>query len=219
MQSEFYARKTLVNYVTPVQQAPAEYQEMHGRRYFDCAPMRCKISVEACADNHRRGRCLPCLECPAGRKHAQIAGKTQCRDGSSTNDAKGLRDCIGRPCVRCGEHHNVRLMAASFCACCWNRTLEVIAGRNRKGHWPSLTVKKLRRVEALIEATPGQLTTFLAAKFAHTKVMQWTRVDAGSVLLEAVLASRDELQSILDRILPGSTIADYTEAAISPPQS
>ncbi len=219
MQAEFYVRKSLVNHESPIQQPPAIYEELYGRRYFDCAPMRCKLSVESCADNHRRGLCLPCLECPAGRSHAQTIGDAQRRAVGSTDDTKGLRDCIGRPCVRCGNHHNGRMMAASFCARCWNRALEVIAGRNRKGHWPAITAQKLRRVEALIEAEPEQLAAFLATKFAQTKVMRWTAVDAGGVLLEAVMASRGELQAVLDRILPSASIADYSETAFTPPQT
>lgn len=216
MPAEFYARKSLVSHESPVQQAPAEYQEMYGRRYFECRPLLCKLSVESCGDNFVRGRCLPCLECDVGRQHAASSISND-RLPSDKDDRRNLRASLGVACVRCGEHHTGRLMAASFCVRCWNRSLEIVAGKNRKGAWPKQTAAKLRRVEALIEADPKQLATFLSGKFCQTRVMRWTRVDAGGVLLEGILASLPELQALLGRVLPGATVADFTEAAIQPP--
>lgn len=216
MQAELYARKSLVSYESPIQQPTSNYETIHGRRYFECQPLRCKLSVESCGDNFARGRCLPCLDCAVGRQHAATVTSKD-RPQSNKNDYLNLRASIGVPCIRCGEHHTGRLMAASFCVRCWNRSLELLTGRNCKGNWPSQTAKKLRHVEALIEADPKQLAIFLSGKFCQTRVLRWTRIDAGGVLLEGILSSLSELQALLSRILPGATVADFTEAAILPP--
>lgn len=108
-------------------------------------------------------------------------------------------------------------MAESFCPKCWNRCLELISGRNSKGHWPKEAAKKLRRIEALIVADADLLAEFLGGKFSSTKVLRWTSIDVGAVLLEGIAGSRLEIGAMLARILPDAEVVDFTERAIEPP--
>lgn len=108
-------------------------------------------------------------------------------------------------------------MAESFCPKCWNRALEVISGRNSKGHWPKEAAKKLRRIEALIVADADEMGEFLGGKFSSTKVLKWEPISAGAALLTGIAAGRQELEKMLARVLPDSEVADYTERAIEPP--
>lgn len=108
-------------------------------------------------------------------------------------------------------------MADSFCPKCWNRCLELISGRNSKGHWPKEAAKKLRLVEALIVAEADELGEFLGGKFSSTKVLKWEPISAGATLLTGIAAGRQEVEAMLARILPDAEVVDFTERAIEPP--
>lgn len=217
MPAEFYARKTLVNHEFVIQQPPVEYREMYGRKYFDCQPMRATLSIESCADNHRRGLNLACLHCPAGAKHATTAPDGIYQAADQGSDARGLRQSMGRSCIRCNEQQAGRLMAQSFCTPCWNRALECVTGKNSKGSWPAMAAAKLRRIEAIVVTDAEALAEFLRRKFASSKVMRWTVIEPGAALLEGIAASKAEVQLMLDRTMPDATIEDFTERAIVPP--
>lgn len=217
MPAEYYARKTLVNHEFITQPIPETYELLYGRRYFQCSPMRCKLSVEACADNHRRGLNLACLSCAAGAKHAQTAADGIYQASDQGSDARGLRQSMGRSCIRCNEQQAGRLMAESYCPACWNRSLEVIAGRNSKGTFPVLAAAKLRRIEAIVVADAEALAEFLRRKFVSSKVLKWELIDSGAALLTGVAAGREELRQMLNRTMPDAEIADFTERAIVPP--
>lgn len=214
---ELYARKSLSKHEFVIQKIPEAYELLYGRQYFQCAPMRCKLSVEACADNHRRGLNLACLTCPAGATHAETAPDGLYQSADQSDDARGLRSSMGRSCIRCGEQQAGRLMAESFCPACWNRSLEVIAGKNSKGSWPVMAAAKLRRIEAIVVADAEVLAEFLRSKFSQTKVLKWELVEPGAALLTGVLASRGELETMLGRVLPDATVEDFSERAILPP--
>lgn len=64
-----YARP-LVRAKSVTQAVPGVYRELFGKQYFDCAPLRATLSVNACGDNFLRGRCLECLDCRTGKHHA-----------------------------------------------------------------------------------------------------------------------------------------------------
>lgn len=189
---------------------------MYGRQYFDCAPMRCKLSVESCADSHRRGLNLSCLDCSAGEKHVATAGDAY-RGAKQGNDVRSLRASLGQTCIRCGTSHN-RLISESLCVACYNRSTEVARGRNSKGGWPGQAAAKLRRAEALIVCDdPIELGEYLNSKSSQSKTMEWTRIDRDSALLESILTGRAELEAMLSRILPSASIVDFTERAIERP--
>lgn len=216
MSEIFFARKSLASYESPIQQPPSCYESIYGLQLFECKPLRAKINTTACADNHRRGLNLSCLTCPAGRLHATMAPACPYPGAKQGDDVRSLRSSRSRTCIRCGERSVGRLMSESYCPACWNRSLEIARGTNSKGAWPRLAASKLRRVEAMITAAPAELAKFLSGKFSSTKVMQWEPISAGAALLIGIAASRQELESMLRRILPSAEIADFTEAVIEP---
>ncbi len=100
-----------------------------GMKHFTCERMRATLSVQACADNWRRGHYegdlsrQPCKGCEIGAMHAGEAGASQ-------SPLLNTRIC-GR-CHRTG----MRLIHKHLCVSCYNRQREVLVGKNAKGSSP-----------------------------------------------------------------------------------
>lgn len=121
--------------------------------------------------------------------------------------------------MHCGEHFSGRLMLESLCTACWNRRLEITAGRNGKGRWPKVAAAGLRRVEAIIAADQDELREFMDDRHRQTKVAQWHLIDEANVLLVGIFASRSELEGVLARLLPSGCVVAFNEAPITPPKT
>ena len=100
-----------------------------GMQHFSCERMRATLSVQACADNWRRGhydgdlsRQL-CKGCEIGAMHAGEAGASRSPLLST------------RICGRC-HSTGMRLIHKHLCVSCYNRDREVRLGRNAKGSPP-----------------------------------------------------------------------------------
>lgn len=213
----FFARKSLASHETPTQQPPERYEVLYNRQYFSCLPLRAKLSVEACVANHRGGLCLPCLACPAGIKHATAIPNAGSVGKANSADSRSLRGCLGRACLRCGEHHATRLVAGCFCTPCHNRALEVARGQNAKGTWPALAASKLRRIYAVINHdNVEELDEFLASGVGQSKALKIERLESGAIWIEGYLSSREELTTMFERILPGAQVAQYEAKQIHP---
>lgn len=103
-------------------------EELPGKRFFRCDPMRANLSTDACASMWRgaNGGSEPreaCLRCHVGALHA----------GASDANLSPLH--LGLICARC---HNPaqRLIGKMVCVSCKNREYEYLRGRNAKGTTP-----------------------------------------------------------------------------------
>ncbi len=95
-----------------------------GVEYFRCDRLSAEFSTESCAKRWRASQakeCLgmPCYRCPIGAAHAGKPAK-----------AKPPSDC-----VRCGKWAG-KLVRGLLCVPCYNRQLEVLRGRDRRGRSP-----------------------------------------------------------------------------------
>lgn len=117
-------------------------------QYFFCPEYRVTLNTEACAARHREAQAnarwlekghklFECVTCPIGHAHA-----------GAENPMQPNRDTH---CVRCGCGFQ-RLIDASLCISCYNRQREVVAGRNSKGSFPSVTGSQLFWARSIIRA-------------------------------------------------------------------
>lgn len=192
-----------------------DYREIYGKVYFDCPELKATLAVDACAKNFTTGHALACLKCPIGRKHAAGASMERCGSWGEDGRMFSLAECIATKCIRCGGAATKPIMGA-YCVSCWNRTLEVVRGRNCKGAWPKLTASKMRRVSALVEVTPKVWEKFLRKESARTKAMIFESCGKGSIFVSGVIGEGGEFGRLLDVILPGSQVRDIEFEPVLP---
>lgn len=187
--------------------SPIVFREIvPGFSVFDCLPLRASLSRSACADNYLVGRCMPCLNCPVGRRHANGARPKAAKRGLLDDDCLiGLRDALAKRCVRCGGQVT-RLIARGLCPSCSNRQGEVLKGRNAKGAFPIVAAGNLRWVALLILADDTLERAFYPQgnPLGANGLPVFEVIDSGSWLVRAVATGADELRRSLERV------ADFT---------
>lgn len=121
--------------VVPVLYQGIEYFEMAdllpGVRHFMCTKLKSTLSVESCADRYRKAnadapesdRYFTCRNCPIGAAHG---GHT----APNTHKFRGMTIC-----GRC-HRGSTRLIGRHLCISCYNRSRELVLGRNAKGTAP-----------------------------------------------------------------------------------
>ena len=176
---------------------------------FDCTALRATLSPSSCAANWRAGRDgSACRGCRIGATHAGLP------------DAPPPPTC-STICCRCGRGVT-RVIGGCLCVSCFNRARECIRQENRKGLFPWRTGDILRKVVAAVRvenANSALATVFaskpsLAGKTWSSSLNQdhkpgtpcLTRCDAEHVWLEAVVSGANELDRIIERLLPGGVI-------------
>jgi hypothetical protein len=117
-----------------------------------------------------------------------------------------------------------RLIGGIFCPGCYNRTREVLKGFNSKGKFPWQTADKLREAWAIITVPDAQsaIDTLFSKKpisgdtgFAHglrdnhaPGLPMFCVIYPQHLWIDAILTGAEELQRIVERLLPGAVIAD-----------
>lgn len=121
--------------VVPVLSASLEYFEMAdllpGVKHFMCTKLKSTLSVESCADRYKKAnadapesdRYFTCRNCPIGAGHG---GHT----APNTHKFRGMTIC-----GRC-HRGSTRLIGRHLCISCYNRSRELVLGRNAKGTAP-----------------------------------------------------------------------------------
>ena len=180
---------------------------------FDCSALRAALSPSACAANWAAKRDGSiCCGCSLGALHA---GHPDAPPPASL-----------RTCCRCGIPAR-KIVGGTLCLSCYNRTRECELHKNRKGLHPWRTGDVLRKVVAAIQV--GNANAALGLAFApkrSTAGATWNSAlcqdhkpgtprlgwcDSEHVWLEAVVSGADELDRIVERLLPGGLIvaADF----------
>ena len=107
---------------------------------FRCERLRADLTAQCCARNFTGATALACIDCPVGRRHAEVLPDAVKHRASRWN--------VGAPlaCVRCGRDGTtagarmvgrIRLVRAhTLCMTCYNREREFVHGRNAKGARP-----------------------------------------------------------------------------------
>lgn len=107
-----------------------ELPELPGKRMFRCEPRRAILQVDRCSDMWKAGhvkdapeRYLLCRGCQLGAQHAGATEATLSPIYASTI---------------CGRCHctGARLIGGHLCVSCYNRELEYLKGRTRRGRIP-----------------------------------------------------------------------------------
>lgn len=117
-----------------------------------------------------------------------------------------------------------RSIGGILCVSCYNRTREVLKGYNSKGKPPWTTAEKLREAWAIITVPDAQLA--LDALFAKKPISGDTGFAHGlrdnhapglplfcviypkHLWIDAIVTGAEELQRIVERLLPGAEVAD-----------
>lgn len=110
------------------------YSEIPGldKKFFECDLLRCRLSTESCAINHRKSKTLPrgsgasidkCADCSVGAQHAGIPF------------APKVRVIGSMICARCHSPSS-RIVCDGICPSCHARQKEVEKGVNAKGTKP-----------------------------------------------------------------------------------
>jgi hypothetical protein len=83
---------------------------------------------------------------------------------------------------------------------CYNRELEVLKGKNRKGDYPRHVASKLHRAFAIVAASDGFDT------MQHQGYPRISRCDNSHLWVEAIVCDQGELDRLIARKIPGATI-------------
>ena len=176
---------------------------------FNCSALRASLSTAACAANWRAGReGSACRGCRIGATHA------------------GLPDAPPpmplRICCRCGQPAR-KIVGGVICVSCYNRSRECELQKNRKGLLPWITGDVLRKVVAAVrvENANKALGQTFAAKHSSVGVtwksaihqdhkpgtprLSWC--DLEHVWIETTVSGADELNRVIERLLPGGVIS------------
>ena len=175
---------------------------------FDCTALRATLSPSSCAANWRAGRDgSACRGCRIGATHA---GQPDAPPPVSM-----------RLCCRCGTA-STRIIGGVFCVGCYNRARECIRQENRKGFFPWRTGDQLRQAVAAVRVKNANAS--LGQTFApkpsligstwnsgihrdHLPGTPWLSwCDFEHVWMESVVTGADELDRIIERLLPGGEI-------------
>ncbi len=97
---------------------------MDAQDVFFCEKLTATLKLETCKDRHLSGKYHICKNCGLGAEHAGV---------SQTID-------LSHVCSRCGNFAS-RLILKRLCLSCYNRTLEVELGKNRRGNAPRLKIE------------------------------------------------------------------------------
>jgi hypothetical protein len=184
-----------------------EYSELYGLAVFKCEPLRSSLQPHQCADRWRNAQVgSACNGCHIGAQHA----------GQKPKPPKPMR----LPCIRCGSTE-MRLISNTLCVSCFNRTREVVKGRNAKGRFPRNSGSKLHEAVAVIHQ-PDASAALDKLYFRHRTrnsahgIRREHKVGTPriSVLgpdhlwIEAIVRDGAELERIAGRLLPGAVIED-----------
>jgi hypothetical protein len=187
----------------------------YGLTVFDCQSLRATIQPHHCAANWTaRKDGSQCIACPIGAIHS----------GNPPATVQTVPPNSRQPCCRCSQMPTYRLIGGIFCPGCYNRTREVLKGFNSKGKFPWQTADKLRDAWAIITVPDAQ--SALAALFSKKTISGDTGFAHGLKIehapglplfrviypqhlwIEAVVTGAEELQRIVERLLPRAVIAD-----------
>jgi hypothetical protein len=180
------------------------YEIIYGLTVFRCTALRATIQPSACSINFTEHRCLACKNCTIGAIHASKQAPPPL-PGNARNWALDYRPkaaldfCITKTCIRCCRP-SPRIVGKAFCPSCWNRSLEVVHGRNGKGDWPRVTASILHRCNAIFEAPA----------FKYPEPCQTLRISryGTGYWLSGLLSDAAELARLLARIAPGAVLVD-----------
>lgn len=188
------------------------YQGITG---FECAALRATIQPHHCAANWTARRDgSRCIACPIGAIHS----------GKPSSTVQPTPPNSRQPCCRCGQRPTYRLIGGTFCPGCYNRSREVLKGRNGKGKLPWMTAEKLREACAIIAVPDAKSaldelfskravssnTGFASSlKIEHMPGLpMFCVIYPQHLWIDAIVTGLDELQRIVERLLPGAVIAD-----------
>jgi hypothetical protein len=187
--------------------AGVEYSEIYNLEVFKCEPLRSSLQPHQCADRWRNAQVgSACNGCHIGAQHA----------GQKPKPPRSMR----LPCIRCRSTEQ-RLISAVFCVSCFNRTREVVRGRNAKGKFPRCSAAKLHEAVAMIHQPEASAAldriyvrnrtrnSALGICYGHKPGTPTISVLGPDHLwLECVVRDGAELERIVARMLPGAVIED-----------
>ena len=117
-----------------------------------------------------------------------------------------------------------RLIGGIYCPGCYNRTREILKGFNSKGKAPWNTAEKLREAWAIITIPDAQsaLDNLFAKKLRSSEtgfarrlrdnhapgLPMFSAIYQQHLWINAVVTGDEELQRIVERLLPAAVIAD-----------
>ena len=177
---------------------------------FDCKPLLASLSPAACALKWQSPvDGSVCRGCSIGAAHA------------------GQPDALPKPamrtCCRCGQS-SVKIIGGTHCVSCYNRSREADRGLNCKSSYPWRTGDSLRRCWAIVsvENSNRSLRKIRVSKQTLNDGIQRPGVrpilapgapmlswlDSGNVWIEAIVTGPDELDRIVDCLLPGGRIIE-----------
>ena len=184
--------------------------EPFGLTVFDCQALRATLQPANCAMNFRAMKDgSACRGCQLGAIHA--------------GQARAPLPPPKPACCRCGRTEQ-RLISASLCVSCANRSWEVLKGKNSKGKPPMATGAKLRESFAIVlVSNSGDALEKCFAKIYSGSLALYRRgieqhhrpgtpllsaLDSRHVWISAVVTGPEELQRVVERLLPGALITD-----------
>lgn len=156
---------------------------------FQCDRLRMRLTTTSCAGFWRAAQKLPrdsgrnivnCKGCPVG---AANAGQPIAQSRVAWTEADG------GTCIRCWKTGR-KMVSGRICVSCYNRQLEVVKGRNRKGSRPRLQLHLHTVSMILVEPSA-----------AHTRRIE--KVASGT---EAVICAMRETQREAFVLCPGAAL-------------
>lgn len=139
-----------------------EYFKIEGIEgdYFACERLRATLKVETCAARYKTAIAgevnIGCWRCPVGAKHCGEEIKPR-----SIGESK--------LCARCLEYSQ-RIVHNRLCVTCYNRTREVLVGKNAKGTKPRDLQIYPEQVRVMRDGTWRVVRINNTSKFTETVV-------------------------------------------------
>lgn len=193
----------------------------YGLTVFDCQSLRATLQPHHCAANWAaRKDGSQCIACPVGAIHS----------GKAPSTIQAAPPNSRQPCCRCREAPTYRSIGGILCPSCYNRNREILRGYNSKGKPPWQTAAKLREASAIIavpeakaaldnlyskKPLPGDTGVAHGLRAEHMPGLPlFCVIYPQHLWADAVVTGAEELQRIVERLLPGAVIADF-ELSIS----
>ena len=138
-------------------------------RLFHCQTHRCDLSQTSCAERFKSAQGLHPTEIADNLHRCK-----RCRTGAAHADIRA-KPAMPRTCVRC-KASGTKLVRHLLCVPCFNRQMEVVNGRDRRGHpprtapyfWSPQPERKrgvIPMIAPVVVQAGDKTLTFLAATF------------------------------------------------------
>lgn len=172
--------------------------------YFECPNKKTLIlSTQSCGQFYLSAQAqsrdveaghelFDCINCPLGRTHADC-------------DDKLMRQPRNRTCTRCGRG-DLRLIGRTLCVGCFNRSREVLRGKNSKGSYPARIAAGLHYAHAIIRDESGD-DDF--EKINDNGLPNITQLEPDFYWITGLFSGREEFDEALARLMPGASIVEF----------